>query len=70
MARNQYRKPCYVCGLMVEVGAGHFERHDHSWRTEHANHPGDGRVTCEMARKATAAELNAARDAALKEIGA
>ena len=51
MARNRYHASCYVCGFMVKIGTGHFERHGNAWRTKHAVHPGDGRVTCEMAKK-------------------
>jgi hypothetical protein len=50
MARNQYSGVCYQCGLMVEPGTGHFERHNGGWRTKHANYPGHGRVTCAAAR--------------------
>lgn len=50
MARNQYAGPCYECGRIVEPGTGHFERvPGNGWRVKHANVPGHGRVTCEMA---------------------
>ena len=26
--RNKYKGICYYCGKTVEVGDGHFERHD------------------------------------------
>jgi hypothetical protein len=44
-----FNRPCYVCGLIVDAGTGHFERHNGGWRTKHAVYPGDGRVTCAMA---------------------
>lgn len=34
--RNKYKGPCYYCGKTVEVGQGHFERHNGKWRTIHA----------------------------------
>jgi len=43
---------CYVCGLRVEAGTGHFERHKGGWRTKHALYPGKGAVTCKMAQDA------------------
>lgn len=52
MARNKFAGRCYNCGLRVEVGTGHFERQDKGhWRVKHADVPGDGRVTCKMARE-------------------
>ncbi|WP_332116013.1 hypothetical protein [Azorhizobium caulinodans] len=50
MARNKFDRPCYICGLTVKAGTGHFERHRGGWRTKHANVPGDGRVTCATAQ--------------------
>jgi hypothetical protein len=35
--RNQYPGKCYRCGETVAAGAGHFERHNGGWRTQHAN---------------------------------
>jgi hypothetical protein len=35
--RNKYKGPCYKCGQVVEVGAGHFERIRGGWRTIHAD---------------------------------
>lgn len=32
MARNRYAGNCYCCGKYVEVGFGHFERHNGGWR--------------------------------------
>jgi hypothetical protein len=34
--RNKYVGTCYRCGKTVGVGKGHFERHQGSWRTQHA----------------------------------
>lgn len=53
MARNQHPGPCYLCGRIVAEGTGHFERYKAGWRVKHANHPGHGRVTCEMVKRAT-----------------
>lgn len=50
MARNNFDGTCYQCGRKVAAGTGHFERHNHRWRVKHANVPGRGRVTCEMAK--------------------
>lgn len=50
MARNQFEGICYVCGIVVRPGTGHFERVSGGWRVKHANVDGDGRVTCEMAK--------------------
>lgn len=36
--RNKYKGICYYCGKTVEVGDGHFERHEGGWRTIHANY--------------------------------
>lgn len=35
--RNRYAGTCYRCGLIVEPGQGHFERHQGGWRTQHAS---------------------------------
>ena len=35
--RNKFAGICYRCGERVEVGAGHFERHNGGWRTQHAD---------------------------------
>lgn len=61
MARNNYDGRCYLCGLTVRAGTGHFERHNGGWRVKHANVAGHGRITCGMAA------LNAEQAAALKE---
>ena len=58
MARNKFKGTCYKCGLIVEAGTGHFERHNGTWGIQHALHPGDGRVTCKMAYKQTLAEYH------------
>lgn len=48
--RNKYGGNCYICGLHVVPGTGHFERvKGEGWRVKHALHTGHGRVTCEMA---------------------
>lgn len=47
--RNRFPGFCYLCGLRVEAGTGHFEAYPGGWRVKHANVPGDGRVTCDMA---------------------
>lgn len=52
MARNRYQDKCYLCWLPVLVGTGHFQREGNGWLTKHAIHPGDGRVTCDMAKEA------------------
>lgn len=49
MSRNKFEGKCYLCGKTVEAGTGHFERHRGGWRVKHANVPGEGRVTCDMA---------------------
>lgn len=36
MARNKYPGLCYRCGARVEIGEGHFERHNGGWRLQHA----------------------------------
>jgi hypothetical protein len=64
--RNKFAGDCYRCGLNVQAGTGHFERHGGRWRTQHALHVGRGAVTCDMAaaeaiRKEV--ELNAAETA-------
>lgn len=51
MARNAYGGNCYKCQVWVMPRTGHFEFHRGKWRVQHALHPGDGRVTCEMVRK-------------------
>lgn len=54
MARNKYEGICYVCDLWVDAETGHFERIKGlagGWRVKHANVPGNGRVTCEMAKQ-------------------
>lgn len=33
--RNKYAQKCYKCAEMVEVGEGHFERKNGSWRAKH-----------------------------------
>lgn len=35
--RNKFPGPCYRCGKIVLKGAGHFERHQGGWRTQHAD---------------------------------
>lgn len=65
MMRNKFNGTCYKCGLPVEVGTGHFERHNGSWRTQHALHPGRGRVTCAMAEKIAASRSTLARGEAI-----
>lgn len=35
--RNRYPGTCYRCGGHVAKGAGHFERHQGGWRTQHAD---------------------------------
>lgn len=47
--RNKHAGDCYRCGLTVQAGTGHFERHNGGWRVKHANYAGHGRVTCDMA---------------------
>ncbi len=34
--RNKYPGTCYRCHGHVAAGAGHFERHEGGWRTQHA----------------------------------
>jgi len=34
--RNRFPGTCYRCNKPVAVGAGHFERHNRGWRTQHA----------------------------------
>jgi hypothetical protein len=50
MARNKHPGPCYLCGVLVKAGTGHFERHEGKWRVKHANISGFGRVTCDQAK--------------------
>jgi hypothetical protein len=35
--RNKHPGVCYRCGQVVGIGAGHFERHQGGWRTQHAD---------------------------------
>lgn len=35
--RNKFAGACYRCGQHVAPGEGHFERHGHGWRTQHAD---------------------------------
>lgn len=35
--RNKYAGICYRCHGNVPAGAGHFERHQGKWRTQHAD---------------------------------
>ena len=35
--RNRFPGTCYRCGGHVAKGAGHFERHQGGWRTQHAD---------------------------------
>lgn len=35
--RNKYAGVCYRCHGNVPAGAGHFERHQGKWRTQHAD---------------------------------
>jgi hypothetical protein len=55
--RNQYPGTCYRCGLVVEAGDGHFERHAGGWRTQHATCA----IRFRIAPPATTAEAAAAR---------
>lgn len=34
--RNKFAQKCYVCGKLVEVGQGHFQRHNGKWLAKHA----------------------------------
>ena len=48
--RNKHGGNCYVCGLYVLAGTGHFERaQGNGWRVKHALYRGRGAITCEMA---------------------
>jgi len=51
--RNRYPGTCYRCGQRVEAGAGHFERHNGGWRTQHAE--------CAIAYRGKPTEVAAAR---------
>lgn len=68
MARNQYVGTCYRCGLTVEPGTGHFERHEGKWRTQHAYFGARGAVTCAdakgKARKVASEKVDHCQDAA------
>lgn len=33
--RNRFKGKCYVCGKIVEVGQGFFQRYKGSWLTKH-----------------------------------
>ena len=35
--RNKHPGTCYRCGGHVAAGKGHFERHNGSWRVQHAD---------------------------------
>lgn len=36
--RNKFPGTCYRCGMIVEIGDGHYERtKNHGWRTQHAD---------------------------------
>lgn len=54
--RNKYAGTCYRCGGHVAPGAGHFERHNGGWRTQHADCAIKGRAEkhAEMERAAEA----------------
>lgn len=51
--RNQYAGTCYVCGLTVRAGTGHFEKYNGGWRVKHAleHNRSFTAVTCEQARQ-------------------
>lgn len=34
--RNKFQGICYRCAQIVENGTGHFERHQGTWRVQHA----------------------------------
>lgn len=52
--RNRYAGVCYRCGKAVAAGAGHFERHQGSWRTQHAE--------CAIKHRAEKAKPNRSSD--------
>ena len=35
MMRNKFAQNCYVCGKLVEVGKGHFQRDLGNWLVKH-----------------------------------
>lgn len=56
--RNRYPGTCYRCGQFVLAGAGHFERHNGGWRTQHAE--------CAIKFRHLSTEEQAALSAALR----
>ena len=50
--RNRFPGMCYRCGKRVEVGAGHFERFQGGWRTQHAECAIEFRGVPDLAREA------------------
>lgn len=57
--RNKYAGVCYRCHGNVAAGAGHFERHQGKWRTQHAD--------CAIKAKQPAEDINARDDSAFME---
>lgn len=49
--RNKFGGKCYLCGLWVPPGTGHFERSRGQWLTRHALFGNHGRITCEIAKE-------------------
>lgn len=60
--RNRYPGICYRCSERVEAGAGHFERHNGGWRTQHAEcaiaYRGSSAIS-KVLRPASVADANA-----------
>lgn len=50
MSRNKYPGTCRRCGRIVGAGEGYLWKRGGKWQLEHADFPGDGRVTCAAAR--------------------
>lgn len=61
--RNRFPGTCYRCGERVEIGAGHFERFQEGWRTQHAGCAIKHRGVPDPAREAVALSRLAAQAA-------
>ena len=57
--RNRFAGTCYRCGQRVEPGAGHFERHNRGWRTQHAE--------CAIAYRGKSEMVNVTRPASIED---
>lgn len=44
--RNKFKGVCYLCGLEVKIGQGHFERHKGRFRVKHSLYSSVNTETC------------------------